>query len=63
MNQALNLSNDLVLGEDDWRSDNVGSSKIKDHWINNQLGGRCRVRWGVERWRIRWTRNVWFVEK
>ena len=47
LNQALNLSNDLVLGEDDWRSDNVGSSKIKDHWINNQLGGSYIVRWDL----------------
>ena len=47
LNQALNLSNDLVLGEDDWRSDSVGSSKIKDHWINNQLGGRYIVRWNL----------------
>ena len=45
LNQAPNLSNDLVLGEDDWRSDRVESSKIKDHWINNYLGGRYRVWW------------------
>ena len=47
LNQVLNLSNDLVLGEDDWRSDSVRSSKIKDHWINNQLGGRYIVRWDL----------------